>query len=92
MPYEPRLTSTPGYSQEIQVSGGDVSATSSYGGVSIAAADGKFDKEIARRIFEGLKTDVYIGNSSLEKPLLATPLLYGKMKPIENIINGINNK
>lgn len=66
VPYEPRLTSTPGYSQEIQVSGGDVSATSSYGGVSIAAADGKFDKEIARRIFEGLKTDVYIGNSSLE--------------------------
>ena len=32
------------------------------------------------------------GNSSLEKPLLVTPLLYGKMKPIENIINGINNK
>ena len=32
------------------------------------------------------------GNSSLEKPLLVTPLLYGKMKPIENIINGINSK
>ncbi len=32
------------------------------------------------------------GNSSLEKSLLSTPLLYGKMKPIENIINGINNK
>ena len=40
----------------------------------------------------GSSKNILNGNSSLEKSLLSTPLLYGKMKPIENIINGINNK
>lgn len=66
VPYEPRLRAVPGYSQEMQATRGDLSVTSSYGAVDLAAGDGEFDADMAQKIFEGLTTKVYMGHSSLD--------------------------
>lgn len=66
VPYEPRLETIPGYSQDLEIAGGSISVTSAYGGVSFAAGDGEFDADMAQKIFEGMNTRVYKGYSSLD--------------------------
>jgi len=65
-PYEPRLMQIPSLGQEFQSSRDSLSVSSSYGQITLAGADGEFDKAIAQNLFEGLNSYVYKGYSSLD--------------------------
>ena len=69
VPYVPRIDNVPGTSQELQIRASGVQVASSIGTLDIAAADGAYDKSVARRIFEGLKAKLWRGSSSLSKKL-----------------------
>jgi len=67
VPYEPRVSSIPGYSKAMEMTGGNMSAPSGYGDFVLAAGDGEFDQDSGQKIFEGLKAKIYRGYSSIDK-------------------------
>ena len=59
IPYEPRLIDVPGYSQELQTNGEDISVATSFGDLALINSDGEFDSVSGSEVYEGGRAKIY---------------------------------
>lgn len=82
--YEARLATVPTISQELAVQSEGCEVGTSFGQVSLAAADGAFDGAFSQRIFDGLGIRVYRGRTGIDT-------LIRRMVPVVTANLGVPN-